>query len=40
MVICLLYIGSVVILHIFGKVKSASMASPTQAADMGSANDL
>ena len=40
MVICLLYIGSVVILHIFGKVKSASMAAPTKAADMGSANDL
>lgn len=41
MLICLLYIGSVVVLHIFGKVKGASSASSTGSAqpDMG-ANDL
>jgi hypothetical protein len=27
MLICLLYIGSVVVLHIFGKVKAASSAT-------------
>lgn len=40
MLICLLYIGSVVVLHIFGKVKSASTAAPqTPPPDMG-ANDF
>jgi hypothetical protein len=41
MLICLLYIGSVVLLHIFGKVKAASsIASPGGAQpDMG-ASDL
>lgn len=32
MVICLFYIGSVVLLHIFGKVKGAGVASPSQGA--------
>ena len=32
MVICLLYIGSVVLLHIFGKVKGATVAQAAAAA--------
>jgi len=42
MLICLLYIGSVVVLHIFGKVKAASSGSSagTPQPDMGGANDL
>jgi len=41
MLICLVYIGSVVVLHIFGKVKGASSASSAGQAnpDMG-ATDL
>jgi hypothetical protein len=38
MLICLLYIGSVVVLHIFGKVKSASAQTPQQPQDMGNAD--
>ena len=39
MLICLVYIGSVVVLHIFGKVKGASSGAATAQPDMG-ANDL
>jgi len=36
MLICLVYIGIVVVLHIFGKVKSASTQAPqTPPPDMG-----
>jgi protein transport protein SEC61 subunit beta len=40
MLICLIYIGSVVILHIFGKVKSTTMSSAQAQPDMGGPSDL
>jgi hypothetical protein len=39
MLICLLYIGSVVVLHIFGKVKAASSLSSAGTPQPGN-NDL